>query len=175
MNRQGHETTQFFIGTEVEHTPAAGMKTLFVVGIQSVESIDRILTDPFADIGSPIQHVYFGANQSFDIDEHDHTGWNQWTEMVQHYLDRGLLCTLDLDVRYAQALLETGLTEHHNFIPMISVRLPYISQLGYNATLKLDDHDFEGSNPGVWCHNLHELQTRETFTAWHQYKQDTPL
>jgi hypothetical protein len=175
MNRQGHEAIQFFIGTEVEHTPAAGMKTLFVVGLQPVAAIDRVLTDPFSSIGSPIQHVYFGANQSFGLTEPTAEEWNKWTEMVSYYLDRSLLCTLDLDVRHAQQLLDTGLTEWNTFIPMISVKLPCISQLGYNATLKLDDYDFSASNPGVWCHSLHQLQSRQAFTAWHQYTQDTPL
>jgi hypothetical protein len=55
---------------------------------------------------------------------------------------------------------------------MISVKLPYIKQLGYNATLKLDDKDFKATNPGVWCHSVHELQTRKAFTDWSKYTQD---
>ena len=35
----------FFIGKEVEHTPAYGMNTLFVVGVQSFDAIQRILDD----------------------------------------------------------------------------------------------------------------------------------
>ena len=34
MNRAGHETANCFVGTEVEHSPAFGHKTLFVVGVQ---------------------------------------------------------------------------------------------------------------------------------------------
>ena len=34
MIRDGHEDVTFFVGTEVEHSPAYGMRTLFVVGIQ---------------------------------------------------------------------------------------------------------------------------------------------
>jgi hypothetical protein len=64
------------------------------------------------------------------------------------------------------------MTEYDTFIPMISVKLPYIKQLGYNATLKLDDKDFKATNPGVWCHSVHELQTRKTFTDWSKYTQD---
>ena len=36
MNRAGHEDVSFFIGTEVEHSPAFGLKTLFVIGVQDV-------------------------------------------------------------------------------------------------------------------------------------------
>jgi hypothetical protein len=58
---------------------------------------------------------------------------------------------------------------------MLSVKLPYIKQLGYNATLKIDDKDFEFSNPGVWCHSLHALQKRAVFTPWSKYTQDEVL
>jgi hypothetical protein len=85
------------------------------------------------------------------------------------------MCTLDIDVGLAEDLLDGPLTEFNNFIPMLSVKLPYIRQLGYNATLKLDDKDFRATNPGVWCHNLHDLQSRSTFTDWSCYTKDETL
>ena len=39
MKREGHDNVDFFKGTEVERTPAFGKKTLFVVGIQPIDSI----------------------------------------------------------------------------------------------------------------------------------------
>ena len=33
----------FFIGTEIEKTPAYGLKTLFVVGLQSIENVKEHL------------------------------------------------------------------------------------------------------------------------------------
>ena len=74
-------------------------------------------------------------------------------------------------VSIVEQVLECG-TEYKNFIPMISVKLPYINQLGYNATLKLDDKDFKATNPGVWCHSVHELQDRKVFTDWTKYTKD---
>jgi hypothetical protein len=168
MNREGHKDTKFFYGTEVEHTPALGKKTLFVVGVQSVD-----------DIAANIQgceHMYFGANQSFPkIDTNDYVKWSQWENMIKPFLDRDYLCTLDIDVSCVEGLLESALVEYHNFIPMISVKLPYIRQLGYNATLKLDDRDFAATNPGVWCHSIHELQNRDHFTDWSKYIKDETL
>jgi hypothetical protein len=35
MKRDGHENVEYFIGGEVEQTPAYGKKTLFVVGYQN--------------------------------------------------------------------------------------------------------------------------------------------
>jgi hypothetical protein len=39
MNRPEHENVNFFVGTEVERTPAFGKRTLFVVGWQPVLEI----------------------------------------------------------------------------------------------------------------------------------------
>ena len=32
----------YFIGTEIEHTPTYGMKTLFVVGMQRLEEVQEL-------------------------------------------------------------------------------------------------------------------------------------
>ena len=165
MEREGHENADFFYGTEVEHTPAYGKRTLFVVGVQDVDAIAAKLNG--------CEHIYFGANQSFpNPDTNDHKAWKPWENMIKYFLDRDYLCTFDIDVRCVEGLLESGFTEYHNFIPMISVKLPYLQQLGYNAIIKLDDKDFKSTNPGVWCHSLHNLLTRETFTDWSQYTKD---
>jgi hypothetical protein len=95
--------------------------------------------------------------------------------MILYFLQKGYLCTLDIDVNCVEGLLESSLTEDHNFIPMISVKLPYIKLLGYNATLKIDDKDFAATNPGVWCHSIHELQNRDHFTDWSKYTKDETL
>ena len=167
MNREGHEEVSFFIGTEVEHTPAFGLQTLFVVGVQDPQIILQELDNNNCD------HIYFGANQSFPaLDKNDAEGWRDWEYMVQSCLEAGRLCTLDLDHAQAEGLLESALVEFNNFIPMISVKLPYIKQFGYNATLKIDDKDFAATNPGVWCHSLHDLQKREVFTDWSKYTKD---
>lgn len=180
MNRQYQESTEeeieFFIGTEVEHSPAHGMKTLFVVGLQPVEEIIKKLKDPFTSIGGPVEHIYFGANMSFPVlQTNDFNGWGPWEVMIDQFLEQGYWCTLDIPAVCVEGLLESGLCEYNNFIPMISVKLPYIQQLGYNATIKLDDKDFDASNPGVWCHQVHELMNRRNFTNWNQYKKDSVL
>jgi hypothetical protein len=178
MNRDGHDNIDFFIGTEVEHSPAYGKKTLFVVGLQPTEKIDAVLADAVSQINTPIDHIYFGANQSFPAaDQHNHAVLESWTAMIIGYLNREVWCTLDFDVACAESVLDMCLEEHDRFIPMISVRLPYIQLLNrnYNTTIKLDDKDFQASNPGVWCHSLHKLMDRRVFTDWSQYTKDTVL
>ena len=92
MKRAGHEQVDFFIGTEVEHTPAFGLKTLFVVGLQDTETI--LLTAH----KNECRHVYFGANQSFpNPDINNGPAWRKWEGMILPVLKLGWLCTLDLD------------------------------------------------------------------------------
>jgi hypothetical protein len=167
MNRDGYETAEFFIGTEVEHSPAFGMKTLFVIGVHDSTRIVGLAQKNNCD------HIYFGANQSFtnpginDADE-----WRRWETMIGGCLMHGAWCTLDLDLQSAEGLLEGSLIDHSRFIPMISVKLPYAKLYNYNTTIKIDDRDFQATNPGVWCHSLHDLKNRAVFTDWSKYTQD---
>ena len=167
MNRPEHDGADFFVGTEVEHSPAYGMRTLFVVGVQDTAKIVGMAQK------NNCEHIYFGANQSFtnpDINNVDE--WNRWEAMIGGCLMHGAWCTLDVDVSAATGLIEGSLTEHSRFIPMISVKLPYAKLYNYNTTIKIDDKDFEATNPGVWCHSLHDLQNRSVFTDWSKYSQD---
>lgn len=171
MEREGHDNVKMFTGTEVEHTPAHGMDTLFVVGVLPKEDI----LDGLARATYDTKHIYFGANQSFPTTRMSAAEWREWVEMIRHFLDLGYLCTLDVDVSMIGDLTETFLIERDNFIPMISVKIPYIKLLNYNATIKIDDTDFKHSNPGVWCHSVHDLMDRSKFTDWSCYTKDEVL
>ena len=164
MDREGHDDVKFFIGTEVEQSPAYGQKTLFVVGYQPKEEIlARALNS-----GCP--HIYLGANQSFNPPtEKD---WQGWDDLVTSLLKDDIWVTIDFDVSLAEQVLECGWTEYSTFIPMISVKLPYINQFNYNATLKIDDKAFKGPNGGVWCHQIHKLRDRSSYTDWSAYVGD---
>ena len=174
MIRPGHQDVEFFVGTEVEHTPAHGLRTLFVVGLRTEQAIDRALRDAnFENTPAPIRHIFFGANHSYDpgtVDEID-----QWEKLIALYLQRGFLCSLDIPMSQVEMFHEGGLCEHRNFIPQIRISIPYIGLWNYNTMLKIDDRDFAATNPGVWCHSLHALQSRRTFTDWNQYQQDQTL
>lgn len=173
MNRDGHYNAAFFVGQEVEHTPAFGKKTLFVVGLQSESEIRRVLLSKYSQ---DITHIYFGANQSFPCLPNDAAdSWAKWEQMILPFLQDGYWCTLDLNVSCIPGLTDGPLCERDRFIPMISVKMPYVRQLGYNAVVKIDDTDFRSTNPGVWCHDLHSLMDRSKFTDWSQYTKDTVL
>lgn len=153
---------QFFIGTEVEHTPAFGKKTLFVTGVHPIEEIALNLNGA--------EHIFFGANHSFNPTNYDE--WREWDAMIEFFLDKDYLCSLDIPINLAEEFLESGLNESDNFIPQIRIPLPYIKLWNYNTMLKIDDKDFKATNPGVWSHSLHTLMDRSKFTDWAQYKND---
>ena len=166
MNREGYnEETKFFIGTEVEHSPAYGHRTLFVIGTQPYkEVLARALNND-------CPHIYLGANQSFKLETEN--AKQEWDFMLNKLVvDTGIWVTLDFDVKYAEWVLESGMTEYDTFIPMVSVKLPFIDQFNYNTTIKLDDKDFKATNPGVWCHSLHDLRSRDSYTDFSEYVGD---
>ena len=169
MNREGHENVDFFYGKEVERTPAFGLQTLFVVGIQPVDEIAY----HFSKHPDGIEHIFFGANHSFHPE--NALEWQRWESMIQPFLSKDYLCSLDIPITHVEEFHEGGLCEHRNFIPQIRVSIPYTKLWNYNTMLKIDDKDFDATNPGVWCHSLHDLMSRETFTSWDDYKQDQKL
>ena len=161
------DSVTLFIGTEIEHTPAYNMKTLFVVGVHDEQNLISIA------VNNGCRHMYFGANQSFPkLAINDSEGWKPWEEMIKGCLDAGYWCTLDFDVEQVEALHESGLCEHRRFIPQISVKVPYLSLLNYNATIKIDDKDFDATNPGVWCVPLGAVTQKKYFTNWDSYTND---
>lgn len=167
MNRPEHDNISFFVGREVEQTPAFGQPTLFVIGVHPADQIMTLAKEQHCG------HIYFGANQSFpQLAVNDAVGWESWESMIIPCLQQGFLCTLDVDVSCVEGLAESSLPEYNNFISMISVKIPYAQLLGYNAVVKIDDRDFRATNPGVWCHSLHELRDRKKFTDWSKYTQD---
>ena len=156
----------YFTGYEVEHTPVHGEHTLFVVGPQDpAEVIAKAKKEA-------VEHVYLGANQSFNIDGGTS---KQWDGLVEELCQAGFWVTLDYDVRYHEYVLEAGYNEQNKFISMISVKMPYIDQLNYNACVKIDDKDFKASNAGVWVHYARDLQPRDKFTSWEKYENDSPI
>ena len=157
----------FFVGDEIEHTPAYRMKTLFVVGRQSIETIKHVLKD------QDIRHIFFGANHSFNpqgYDEHE-----SWETMITYFLEQGYWCSLDIPMNQVEEFNDGGLNDYDRFIPQIRVPIPYIKLWNYNTMIKIDDRDFRATNPGVWTHSLHNLKDRECFTDWDCYKNDKVL
>jgi hypothetical protein len=157
----------FFTGIEVEKTPAYGLKTLFVTGVQPCDIIQEHYDY------QQCEHIFFGANHSYDPVKND--DWESWERLIQAFLVAGKLCTLDIPLDACKDFQEGPLCEYNNFIPQIRVPLPYTKLWNYNTMIKIDDVDFKATNPGVWCHSLHDLMDREKFTDWSKYGLDKVL
>ena len=157
----------FFTGVEIERTPAYGMKTLFVTGVQPVEAIIGALAN------HEVRHIFFGANHSFNPNGYEEH--KEWEDMIMHFLNLGMWCSLDIPLNQVEEFNDGGLNECDQFIPQIRVPIPYIKLWNYNTMLKIDDKDFKATNPGVWCHSLHELKDRSKFTSWDKYSNDIKL
>jgi hypothetical protein len=41
--------------------------------------------------------------------------------------------------------------------------------------VKVDDVDFNNSNPGVWTMSMNHFKQSSGFTSWNEYKQDEPI
>jgi hypothetical protein len=158
----------FFTGVEVEKTPAFGMKTLFVTGVQPCDVIQEHYDY------QQCEHIFFGANHSYQPVTSEE--FEDWDLMIRTFTDQGILCSLDIpsDINL-EWFLDGGLTEVDNFIPQLRVVVPYVAQWNYNTMIKIDDKDFKASNPGVWCHSLHDLMDRNKFTDWSKYGLDKVL
>ena len=126
----------FFTGKEIEHTPAYGLPTLFVVGIQKIDDIANRLLG--------CRHIFFGANHSYNPQTHNEH--DAWESMITHFLDLDYLCSLDIPLNQVEEFHDSGLCERNNFIPQIRVPIPYIRLWNYNTMLKLDDEFLEVLN-----------------------------
>lgn len=162
MERENHNDAVFFVGPEVESTPASGMKTLFVVGVRNVAHVIKYAEE------HNCKHVYLGANMSFQRNK-------LWGGMIEDLLAADYKVTFDYPVDAHEWVLETfgpKINNHRNFIPMISCKIAEVETLNPNTSVKIDDVDFEGKNSGVWVMPVHELLDSNRFTGWNEYGHD---
>lgn len=168
LDTKQRKVAKYFVGHEVEHTICHGMKTLFVVGVPPLAEIIHYAK------ATECNHIYLGTSQSFTLENNTH-GYDAWDDIIISLLKKDYWVTLDFDVRYIEQIQEAGYCEFSRFVPMISVKIPYINQLNYNATLKIDDKTWGATNTGVWSVPLNEFMQRKYYTHWDQYAQDTVI
>lgn len=169
LNTDERQNVVYFTGYEVEHTICHGMKTLFVVSTPPAEEIIKLARE------QDCPHIYFGTSQSFKPRKNFYEDWKQWEDAMLPCLKENFWVTLDFDVSYADQFHNSPFCEYDRFVPMISVKLPYIRLFNYNTTIKLDDITWGKTNSGVWTHQLNDLLTKEKYTYWDQYTKDTEL
>jgi hypothetical protein len=168
QNKVSPTDVTFFIGNNEDNSITKGFNTLFIIGVPDIEEIARVLTQYNGE--EEVTHIYFGAEQSFKVSTYE--DMSEWIPVIQHFLTLDYWCTLDLDLSLLNFIHETELSSWNQFVPVISVKIPYISDLGYNAIVKIDDSDFNHSNVGVWCHRTHDLMSYDKYTPWGKYADD---
>ena len=121
----GNIRTDYMTGVEVEHTAAYGLKTLFVQGYKHYNEIIEIANR------ENINHIYLGANRSFDIN-HD------WTTIIEKLLNLNFIVTIDYPVVYHGRLnLSNEIVNSKKFISIMTIDIPNVLNSGKNLILKI--------------------------------------
>lgn len=167
-----------FEGREVEKTPAFGLKTLFVEDLlnSDFKSTIKAIYDCYNK--NDYEHIFFGANNSLTPDTSHDVFFRDWDPIIEHFLDQGYLCSLDVPPELIHKVFNLSLlTNFNNFIPQIRIPVPY-DHLNYNTHLKIEPYKTSKTKketPGVWTHSLNSLTQEDAFTSWRDYKDDKRL
>jgi hypothetical protein len=159
------ESVGVFSGIEIEHTPAYGLQTLFLARNDlTLEQITELAEMVNA------KAIYYGANRSFM--------YNHGLQLSQmmNLMDAGYYVTID----YPHSLHEEVkkrfelVWKNEKFIPFCSIIFPN-SEDDDQLCIKVDDVDFNKTNPGVWSMSMDHFKQTAGFTSWKEYKQDQPI
>jgi len=141
----------YYIGPEVNHTPAFSKKTLFVEGFQNTEAIESVARE------NKTPHISLSC-------DHEDDAARSWNNQLTELLDKGFMVTLNYPAALHNQLmfsLSKGVLQSRNFVPLPCVLLYNMSILNPNLTVKIDD----GSGEGTWTMHYHELMDSNRFTA----------
>ena len=159
------DDVKVFAGLEVEHTPAFGKQTLFLARNDlTTEQIQELA------VMADAEAIYFGANRTFM--------YNHGTQIAQmmKFLDNGYYVTIDYPYQLHSEVKKrfSSIWNREKFIPFCSVIFPN-SEGDDKLCIKVDDTDFNKTNPGVWTMTMDHFKQTSGFTSWEEYKQDEPL
>ena len=156
---------KIFTGLEIEHTPAYGLKTLFLARNDlTFDQIQKLCEETNAEA------VYYGANRSY---VHSHF---MQVAQINKLLEAGYYVTVDYPFELHQMVkdkFEVCWT-HDKFIPFCSIIMPN-SEEDTSLCFKIDDTDFKATNPGVWTMKMKDYKDKAGFTRWDEYKKDEPI
>lgn len=148
-------TDKFFVGPEVEKTPAFSKKTLFVTGYQDTLAIEKQVHD------NKVLHVSLHADSPAG-------DGNDWNAQITHFLDRKYFVTFSYPAyqhNFVSASLSAGVLQSRLFVPVPVVKLDSIETTHPNLTVKLVD-----PSVGVWCKHYSELIDSNRFTDNNEYE-----
>jgi len=154
-----------FSGIEVEHTPAYGKQTLFLA--RNDLTFDQI-QECAVMVGA--EAIYYGANRSYM-----HSHFQQVLQVIK-FIEHGYYVTVDYPFELHQLVSQKyALTwKHQKFIPFCSIIMPN-SEEDTSLYFKIDDIDFNKTNPGVWAMGMKDFKDKAGYTKWEDYKKDEPI
>ena len=159
------ETVGVFSGVEVEHTPAYGLQTLFLARNDLTFDDIKMLAESVN-----AEAVYYGANRSY---MHNH---GMQIAQMKRLIEDGYFVTVDYNYNIHNEVKEKFkmLWNNEKFIPFCSIIFPD-SEQDDQLCIKVDDVDFNSTNPGVWTMSMDAFKQSAGFTSWNDYKQDEPI
>ena len=154
-----------FSGLEIEHTPAHGLQTLFLarndLTLEQIRELAEIVK---------AKAIYYGANRSFM--------YNHGLQLAQmmKLMDDGYYVTIDYPYSLHTEVKKRfeSVWKNEKFIPFCSIIFPN-SEDDDQLCIKVDDVDFNKTNPGVWTMSMNHFKQTSGFTSWKEYKQDQPI
>ena len=159
------DNVKVFSGLEVEHTPAFGKQTLFL-------ATNELTFDEIHDLAvkANAEAIYYGANRTFM--------YNHGTQIAQmmKFLDLGYYVTIDYHYSLHDEVKKrfSSIWTKEKFIPFCSIIFEN-SEEDDNLCIKIDDVDFNKTNPGVWTMSMNNFKQSAGFTSWNDYKKDEPM
>ena len=159
------EDVGVFSGKEIEHTLAYGLQTLFLArNDMTFDQIHELAVEVNAEA------IYYGANRTFM--------YNHGTQIAQmmKFLDKGYYVTIDYPYNLHDEVKKRFklIWNREKFIPFCSIIFAD-SEEDDNLCIKIDDKDFNKTNPGVWTMSMNHFKQSSGFTSWKEYKQDEPI
>ena len=159
------DDVKVFSGFEVEHTPAYGLQTLFLA--RNDLTFDQIQE---LAVLSNAEAIYYGANRSYM-----HSHFQQVLQVIK-FIEHGYYVTVDYPFELHQLVSQKyALTwKHEKFIPFCSIIMSN-SEEDTSLCFKIDDIDFNKTNPGVWTMSMKDFKSKAGYTKWDDYKKDEPI
>lgn len=141
-------TTKFYIGPEVEKTPAYGKRTLFITDVVENSKVEQYVRD------NRIQHISIEVSEG-NLD-------NKFSDLVTYLLDRNYFVTFKYPADSHAGVLETfspGVWQSRLFVPVLRVNVKSIETSNPNLTLSLRDETI-----GLWSLHYNDLLDSNRFT-----------
>ena len=151
------DTITFFVGVEIEHTPAHGMQTLFVVDLQRTATVLR-----HAEKNS-CKHIYFGANHSYKVMNGQEV--QSIASQLQYFLERDYHVTIDMNPAYKGFSEITKLLSYPKFTIVYGVTVENVKDIQLEFWVGIEYSEKDRKEGGV-------LIAHETFIHLESYIND---